>query len=214
MPHLRHLSINMLYKDSNHCLSFPGPVLAALSALTYLKLDGGVLIKPSTKQPNLNPVKNLHFLKNLQHLHLGSSGCTGEDLTVTTADMSSQCSLTSLSLTQEGYLPHSPIDAGVLGPMDQLRVVDFSGAKITNPAQVATLLSQLGNLLQLKHLGLQDSLRCHAPSTSEYTSLTASSKQEHLDLRGCRIPAEAWPCMLPAGRQPPLQRLLRDNPEV
>jgi hypothetical protein len=75
---------------------------------------------------------------------------------------------------------------------------------------VAALLSQLQPLTQLTKLVLRDAMLHAAPTAAAYSTLTASSKLQVLELRGeCQMPAGAWQYILPVGRQlPHLRQLL------
>lgn len=116
MPHLRHLAVNMFYKGRGPPVSFPGEVLLGMPFLDYLELDGGVMFRS-------NALQYVQCLKGLQELRLCSTGCTGEDLAVTTSDLVGLSDLTSLHLTQQGCLQRSPVDAGFLASLNQLHVL-------------------------------------------------------------------------------------------
>jgi hypothetical protein len=75
-------------------------------------------------------------------------------------------------------------------------------------------LSHLQEMQQLTYLDFRArslhrffTLQASAPPEA-YSALTASSKLQHLDISGCKVPAGVWEHMFPAGRQLPHLRVL------
>jgi hypothetical protein len=209
LPALRHLELKSLYSGPLSTVSFPGEMLSGLQMLTYLELADGLLYESAVMQ-------NLHYLTDLQHLCLISGG-TDDDKTmwhVTAADLSTLQHLTSLELQRyPNYRPDKEPgpdnDHGILFNKLKPCRLCLDGVDMTELAPVSELLSRVPELLRLKHLSLQGSLRCRAHTAAPFAALTANSGLTHLDQRGCDFPPEAWLCMLPAGRLlPHLQCLL------
>jgi hypothetical protein len=130
-------------------------------------------------------------------------------------------------LTGKSYLTHLSLgdyefEAGALAGKTQMQHLDlsFQGDGVTFPGGVAEerqLLSNLQQLQQLTHLRLHGSLThtvaaangTFNPPAAAFAALTASSKLQHLDISGCRVPASVWEHVFPAGRQLPyLQSLV------
>ena len=76
-------------------------------------------------------------------------------------------------------------------------------------AGTAQLLSALQPLQQLTYLCLRHSPHNHASiAPASFSTLTASSKLQHLDISHCTLPADVWQHIYPNGRQlPRLQAL-------
>lgn len=78
-------------------------------------------------------------------------------------------------------------------------------------AWLEQLLSHLQPLQQLTFLVMKNTLWADHqddPPAAAYAALTTSSKLQHLDLTGCRLPAGVWQHMFPTDRQlPQLQSL-------
>jgi hypothetical protein len=101
---------------------------------------------------------------------------------------------------------HGLFDPGVLAGKTQLQHLELKTCCLPDAEWLEQLLSHLQPLQQLTYLGLKDTLWDNEqdnPTAAAYAGLTASSKPQHLDLAGCRLPAGVWQHMFPADRQLP-----------
>lgn len=182
-----------------------------------------------TLQPNSALVGSLSFfevmqqLQQLTSLELGGTSLQVEDTpaelplqaltrlvdlklrlfypySITPGTLSGAAALTGLLLVNASFCP------ACLAGKTQLKQVMLSSCSLhsTEPgtAEVEQLLSQRQSLQQLCSLSLKGCLRdADSAATSSFSALTASSNLEHLDLRGCTLPANVWQQLFPDGRQ-------------
>lgn len=186
-------------------LEFPGAILQDMQRLTSLNL-AVCLGEPQHHSDCV--VHHLHHLTNLEQLQLTAvSSAMHMMLTpskvVLTAELLS--GLTQLSYIQLSLLAVEPaILAGKphLQHVALNRVHLSTEGRTSSAASTAALLSELQLLHELTHLCLADSLIGLASSVAAYSTMTASSKLEHLDISGCTFPPGGiWDHVIPTGMQ-------------
>jgi hypothetical protein len=119
------------------------------------------------------------------------------------------CHLTRLVVNAVGFQPAALAGKAKLQHLElvgwgfaqaMLRFEQAGGA-----AGVAQMLSQLQQQTQLTHLNLEDMSDREVGSgdlpAAAYTALTASSKLQHLDISGSKLPAGVWQHLFRIGRQ-------------
>lgn len=151
---------------------------------------------PDPEAPALQPLQALTALADLR-LALREPAGIDSSLLAGMED------LTRLDLCNSAELEPS-----ALASIPQLQHLQLMQCSLTGGAAgVAQLLFQLPHLSQVTHLDLSRSLTAVLegnPPASAFSALTASSKLQHLDLKGCKVPAAAWQHVFPAaGRQLP-----------
>jgi hypothetical protein len=198
LPALEHLclrcNINPAGVDHDW-LTFPTGVLQQLQQLTYLELAVVHLQGPDQTSPALQPLTALTRLVDLQLMT-----CIHK-ISVTADMLSGMCHLTRLALREAGFEP-----AALAGKakLQHLELMSWRLQRAGRAAGVVQLLSQLQQHTQLTHLDLRDSVRAveeRNPPAAAYAALTASSKLQHLNISGSKVPANVWQHLFPTGRQ-------------
>ena len=220
-PGLEHLSISGLVWDfqpnPGRCwVQVPTGVLQQLQQLTYLQLTRCRLKSPVEGQLALQPLQALTLL---QDLRLAADDgeedkLPADDDRLDASMLSGAHHLTRLEVSgcwhEDGPLWVEP---GVLAGKTQLQHLQLANccmAGAPNMTGGAQLLSCLQELQQLTHLGLGGCIfgeEGNVPAGA-YSALTASSKLQHLDISGCKLPAAVWHHTFPASKQLPHLRSL------
>jgi hypothetical protein len=205
---LEHLSID----GFNSSAWFPTAVLQQLQQLTYLGLRCVYIVPPEDDGSNpLQPMQALSRLRDLRLLGLANSFKPR----ITASMLSGMPHLTRLVFGQ------MEVDPGAFAGKSQLQHLAAKWCSVNAGATcapadrapgVAQLLSHLQQLTQLTYLGLTNSLGAgedYPLTAAAYSSLTASSKLQYLDIGACRLPTGIWEHMVPAGRKLQQMQYLR-----
>jgi hypothetical protein len=185
----------------------PTAVLQRLQQLTYLELamvklkglDGVSVID----NPVLQPLQALTRLVDLQLTRIlqAPNGRNSAEM------LSGMQHLTRLELSHGDY-----VEPDVLAGKTQLQHLQLHCCNTLQvTAWVAQLLPRLQTLHQLTNLTVGFSWwlkHKDEPPAAAYSALTASSKLQHLDIRGCTVPAGVWQHVFPPRRQLPHLRSL------
>jgi hypothetical protein len=187
---LEHLSMSTMSG-----VVFPNSGLQRLQQLTYLEL-AEVELEPEHGQPALQPLQALTLL---QDLRIRTFNCGISD-----SMLSGTHHLTRLDVSGCGVHRHVPLEPGVLAGKTRLHHLQLEYCEVSGGAAgAAQLLSHLQPLQLLTHLDLGRSKWEGNPSEAAFSALTASSKLQHLDIQGCRLPPGVWHHVFSAGRQLP-----------
>jgi hypothetical protein len=198
LPALEHLSLwcNTSAGVLDDYLRFPTAVLQQMQQLTRLELVAVTLRGPDEATPALQSLQALTRLVDLQVM------CCYFKISVTASMLSGMCHLTRLTLKDVGFEPDA------LAGKAKLQHVELEGCRVlpSTAAWMAELLSQLQHHTQLTHLGLMtygrgDVEGQRVPPAAACAALTASSKLQLLSIRDCRLPANVWQHLFPAGKQ-------------
>mgnify|MGYP001807302582 CR=1 FL=1 len=202
---LEHLGIRSLLFNSSltpeHDLGISTAMLQDLQQLTYLELAGNKIQKFDHDSAVLQPLQAFASLVDLrlnsQSLHLNAA----VDFDLTASMLSGAHRLTRLEVRADTW------EADVLSGKSQLQHLHIPFSKLTGgSAPEAQLLSHLQHMQQLTYINLSCGLRrmeVGNPPAAAYSALTASSKLQHLGIRGCTLPAGVWRHIFPSDRQLP-----------
>jgi hypothetical protein len=192
---LQHLGISRVLHigsvaSETRLYSFPTGALQALQQLTFLELSGG-LYKPDHLQ-------HLQKLTHLQDLQLALSYWT--DYVITASMLSSLHQLTRLHLNS-GW-KRFVFEPGALSGMTKLQRLELHNCMPDNAARLQQLTHLVWFQEETKFSCMQ---RSFAPAAA-YSTLTASSRLQHLSISGRTLLTGAWQqlqllnsCSLPAG---------------
>jgi hypothetical protein len=204
LPDLEHLGVTVnLHTGRN--LPFPSDVLPHLQNLTCLMLQGLDCRNRNNSAPSA-ALQPLQALTRLAVLQLGAAQVPYKRKGPVMADMLAGADqLTRLVVSGRLF------DARALAGKSQLQHLDLQGLGFVGGPGVTPLLSELQHLTQLTYLNLSTAAygwkgSCSTPAA--YGNLTASSKLQHLDFSGNRMPAAAWQYVCPPGRVLPQLRHL------
>jgi hypothetical protein len=201
---LEHLTISDV-----HCrgvrAQFPTTILQKLQQLTHLELAKIDLEGSPAQEP-------LHDLTRLVDLQLDWLYAEGNILA---SMLSGAHHLTRLHMAS----CQGRFEPGVLAGMSQIQHLDldrcFRGGFDAASATIAQLMSQLQHMQQLTHPSLTgNTLTAQEegnPPDTAYSVLTASSKLQHLNITGSRLPANVWQHVFPPGMHLPHLKELNIN---
>ena len=204
---LEHLSIDGFYTKTR----FPTAVLQQLQQLTYLGLHFVHIVPPSDSS---NPLQPMQALTRLRDLRLQPEQLeNGDEPQVTASMFSGMQHLTRVVFWKVAFEP------GILAGKSMLQhlaawdcsvigvAATFDAPPDSTPG-ITQLLSHLQQLTQLTYLDLSHTLgppsiglQCPMPSVAAYSSLTASSKLQHLAAAPCELPQGVWQQVFPTSRQ-------------
>jgi hypothetical protein len=193
---LEHLIVARKINDQGIYTCISTTVLQQLQRLTYLELVE-VNLHGADHDPFDKDEPAADFLQPLTRLVGLRLAVAGLDITA--SNLSSACHLTRLGLTGCTFEP-----AALVGKTQIQHVELFSccgGAEVNAP-----VVSHLQQLSQLTHLAVADSygiMGYDAVPVASFSSLTASSRLQHLNISSYQLPASACQHMFPAGRQLP-----------
>jgi hypothetical protein len=195
---LEHLMLREIHDSATYnWFCFPTGVLQHLQQLTYLELAIVILQGPDPTSPALQPLTALTRLADLRlSAHIFA-------LSVTARMLSGMCHLTRLVL--QGVVFES--DA-LVGKTKLQHLALSTGSLSGGAAGLASMLDNMQPLQQLTHLSVYSTLHTSTAPAAAYSSLTASSKLQHLNISRCTLPAGVWQHLFPAGRQLPHLRTL------
>jgi hypothetical protein len=203
---LEHLSISSV-KSNGEWVQFPTAALQRLQQLTYLELsliklqglDGVSVVDNPVLQP-LQALTRLVDLRLTRILQAPNGRISAEML-------SGMQHLTRLELSHGDY-----VEPDVLAGKTKLRHLQLHCCNTLQvTAWAGQLLLRLQTLHQLTNLTMGFSWwlkHKDEPPAAAYSALTASSKLQHLDIRGCTVPAGVWQHVFPPRRQLPHLRSL------
>jgi hypothetical protein len=196
LPELQHPSLVWTSSGTSGFVGLPISTLQALQQLTYLELVGGRL-------QDKTGMRDLKSLIHLQDLRLDNGNA--EDLPASM--FSGLQRLTCLTLNASS---NSRVEAGVLEGKTQLQHLELVHCNIAyGRAGIIELLSHLRHMQQLTYLDLRATLRgCETAPAPAYSSVTACSKLQHLDISVCTLPEGVWQQLFPADRKLPLLQVL------
>jgi len=171
----------------------PSTVLEHLTQLTHLYLDSlGQLL-------NVDSLQHTSCLVNLQELYFHES--TVPLSPSTTPGLSRLTALRQVNLQRVNF------DPSILQTCTQLQGLELQSVNIISAGDAAALHSLLGRLQQLQSLKLYELEYEWPVAAAAYSSLTASSHLQRLELDIATLPAGIWPhvfppdCQLPALRE-------------
>jgi len=186
---LQHLTIDGVDSGSFDDSCMPSTVLQHLTQLTHLSLDS------VDQLLNADSLQQTSCLVNLQELNISGSTIT--------LSPSTTPGLSRLTALRQVRLQHASLDPSILQDCTQLQGLELLGVAIISAGSAAALHSLLGCLQQLQSLKLF-ALECDWPAaTAAYSSLTASSHLDKLELHIDNLPPGIWPHIFPPDRQLP-----------
>jgi hypothetical protein len=196
---LEHFSFSGLRSASGAAYTLPTDTLQSLQQLTYLELR-------TVELQALDDLQHIQGITRLQDLRLGLIG----DHTIQASMLSGSEKLTCLELLRGPPGRGCRIWPGVVSKAPQVQHLALVDCSIANGAAgVEQLMAHLQHVQQLTYLNLRGSLwNCAPVPAAAYSSLTANSKLQHLDISDCVLAAGAWQHVFPPGRQLPALREL------
>jgi hypothetical protein len=201
LPELQHLSITGLKDEHGEPVGFSFRGLQDMVQLTYLELSGCAFC---------NDHPNLQHLSHLQDLRLA---LVGRRWFLDTVMVSGLQRLTRFEI--HGTAGTFGVKPDILLSQTQLQHLALRHLRVDGAGPgVQQLLLHLQQMQRLTYLDFRArplhrffTLQASAPPAA-YSALTASSKLQHLDISGCKVPAGVWEHMFPAGKQLPHLRVL------
>jgi len=196
---LQHLALIMgaVVSGSTDGSFMPSTVLQHLTQLTHLSLlYVGQLL-------TTNSLQHASCLVNLQELHMYGSSAP--------LSPSNIPGLSSLTALRKFRLQSVDCNLSILQDWTQLQDLELQCLAVISAGGAAALHSLLGHLQQLQSLHLIGLKYDWPVAAAAYSSLTASSHLQRLELTVDNLPPGIWPHVFPPDRQlPALQELYLD----
>jgi len=223
LTNLQHLHLTAAFAKKGYrvvVVDFPAILLSHLVRLTHLQLS---------HYQQSNALEHLSALSALQHLTLSNWTKPAGTSALVLPGLQHLQQLTALHLREMPWaiLLHSlpgiyqctalrelhlhsvaAVSPDVLEGLHQLQALKLDCSNAWSEEETDAMLAAVGEQTQLTRLEISHHRSWSAPSAAAYSSLTASSHLQHLELANCKLPAAAWQYMFPPSRcLPKLHRL-------
>lgn len=206
VPALQVLSVSAACSRSDRPLHMPGTILQMLTQLKRLDLSGHINVTAESLQhiSALQHLQVLNLTRPSVHLSPSSTPALARVTGLHSLVLSGSRNVADAATLDPALLQHYTLSCL------KLEYVTLSGARRgrdvtghTGASSGASLLSVLGQQLQLEQMQLSG-VQCEWPTTAAaYTALTASSRRQKLDLRLDGVPAGIWQAVFQPQQQLP-----------